>query len=74
MSTNASARRFECTSGCSNKFWEIRVQGNQVMVRFGRNGTRGQTETKTFPDALTAIQQAEKQVAEKLRKGYVEVI
>ena len=67
-------RRFEFVSAsASNKFWESTLSGNEVIVRFGRNGTSGQTETKTFPDAVTATNHTEKKIAEKLKKGYVEV-
>ena len=72
MST-ATKRRFEFVGGSSDKFWEIAVNGNEVVVRFGRNGTSGQAETKTFPDAAAANKHAEKKIAEKIRKGYTEV-
>jgi DNA ligase-1 len=72
MST-ATKRRFEFVGGSSDKFWEIAVNGNDVVVRFGRNGTSGQAEAKTSPDATAANKHAEKKIAEKVKKGYVEV-
>jgi DNA ligase-1 len=66
-------RRFEFVGGGSDKFWEISVTGSQVSVRFGRNGTGGQAETKSFPDATAAHKHALKKIEEKVRKGYVEV-
>jgi DNA ligase 1 len=42
---NTTVRRFEFVGGSSSKFWEIRVSGNQAVVRFGRIGTNGQTQT-----------------------------
>jgi DNA ligase len=74
MSTPATtkARRFEFTDAKSNKFWEISMSGTDVTVHFGRIGTNGQTQTKSFPDAAAATRHAEKLVAEKLEKGYQE--
>lgn len=68
-----AARRFEFVEGSSDKFWEIVVQGNDVITRYGKSGTNGQTTTKSFPDATAARKQADKLVAEKTGKGYVEV-
>jgi hypothetical protein len=42
-------QRFELTAGTSDKFWEVSVDGTDVEVRFGRNGTNGQTNIKSFP-------------------------
>ena len=65
-------RYFEFTDDKSNKFWEISLEGTSVTVRFGRIGTNGQTQTKTFPDAAAAQQHHDKLVEEKTGKGYVE--
>ena len=67
-------RRFEFVSGTSAKFWEIRLAGTAVTVRFGRLGTEGQMQAKTFPSPEAACQHAEKVIAEKTRKGYVECV
>jgi len=42
------------------------------MVRFGRIGTPGQSQTKNFSDAEHARRESDKLIAEKLKKGYVE--
>ena len=65
-------RRFEFISGASKKFWEIAVTGKAVTVRFGRIGTAGQEQNKVHADEVRAGREAEKLIAEKLRKGYVE--
>ncbi len=67
-------RYFEFVGGTSAKFWEIETNGNEVPVRFGRIGTAGQTQTKTLTDADAAAQHAEKQIASKLAKGYLETV
>ena len=71
-STSGQVRRFEFVDDKSSKFWEIRVTPEGVEVRYGRIGTAGQTQLKAFDDAAAALQSAEKQVAEKLKGGYVE--
>ena len=70
--TSAGVRRFELVEGKSAKFWEISTSGSDVTVRFGRLGTNGQTQTKTFGDAAAAQRHADKLIGEKTEKGYVE--
>ena len=53
-----------------NKFWEITLAGRTVAVRFGRIGTEGQTQKKSFGNESEAKKQHDKLVAEKLKKGY----
>ncbi|MFL5329198.1 MAG: DNA ligase [Gemmataceae bacterium] len=67
------ARRFEHVIGSSDKFYQIEVVGNDVVVRYGRNGTDGQTLTKSFPDPSSAQRHADKLIAQKLGKGYIEI-
>jgi predicted DNA-binding WGR domain protein len=69
-----SVRRFEFIGGSSQKFWEISVAGNSFTVRFGRIGTAGQSQTKSFGDEEKAKHEAEKLIAEKVKKGYVEKV
>jgi uncharacterized protein (TIGR02996 family) len=66
-------RRFEFEEGSSHKFWEIVVEGNAYTVRYGKVGTDGQVQTKTFKDAAKAEAEANKKIAEKTKKGYAEV-
>lgn len=67
-----ATRRFEFVGGNSAKFWEVSTSGADVTVRFGRLGTNGQTQTKKLPDAASASEHAEKQISQKLAKGYRE--
>jgi DNA ligase-1 len=71
-SGTAMKRYFEFVDGKSSKFWEISQNGTEVTVRFGRIGTNGQTQTKTFADADAAGKHSEKLVEEKTGKGYLE--
>ena len=69
---STGARRFELSEGSSNKFWEIRVEGESHTVRYGKIGTDGQTKTKDFDSASAARVDADKLIAEKTKKGYEE--
>lgn len=50
MATTANKRRSEFVGSGSDKFREISVTGTDVTVRFGRNGTHGQSSVKSFAD------------------------
>ncbi len=65
-------RRLVYRDGGSDKFWEVECVGASYRVTFGRTGTAGQTQTKTFASEREALAAAEKVTAEKLRKGYVD--
>ena len=54
----------------SHKFYEIRVQNNQLILRFGRIGDKGQIKTELYATSEETTQQAEKKINEKLKKGY----
>src|SRR5262245_15187538 len=56
----------------SSKFWKIELKGNTHQVTYGRIGTDGQSLTKSFASDEVARKEAEKLVAEKLGKGYVD--
>ncbi len=67
------ARRFEFSEGSSNKFWEIQLDGTSFTTTYGKIGTDGQTSMKEWPDEAKAQKEYDKLVAEKTKKGYVEV-
>jgi len=46
--------RYEMIEGTSSKFWDITLEGVTVTVRYGRLGTAGQSNTKTFPSSAEA--------------------
>jgi superfamily I DNA and/or RNA helicase/predicted DNA-binding WGR domain protein len=66
-------RRFEFTEGNSRKFWAVAQDGAALVIRFGRIGTTGQVQTKTFADEPRATREMTKLINEKTGKGYVEV-
>ncbi len=65
-------RTFVFTDATSNKFWHIERSGAAFTVHFGRVGTKGQTQTKTFASAAAAEKEHDALVAQKLKKGYIE--
>ena len=67
-------RHFVFIGGPSQKFWEVGVRGSDLIVRYGRIGSAGQSKTKAFPDPATAARQAEKLIAEKTGEGYFETV
>ena len=66
-----SFKKLTCTENGSQKFWEGAIDVNKLVVRFGKIGTKGQTQVKTFSDYEMANKELEKLVREKLGKGYV---
>lgn len=66
-------RRFEYQDAKSHKFWEIEIEGDAFTVRYGKFGTDGQVQTKTFASDDKAQAEAEKVIRSKTKKGYAEV-
>lgn len=58
----------------SDKFYEVNVDGVEVIIRYGRIGTSGQTSHRTYPTPEKAQTAACKKINEKLKKGYVRAI
>src|SRR5215207_7243286 len=65
-------RTFQYSDAKSHKFWSIEVSGNSFTVTYGKIGSAGQTQTKTFPTPQKAQAEADKLIKEKTKKGYVE--
>ncbi len=57
----------------SAKFWQIKVEGNTHVISYGKIGTSGQTKEKGFDDAEAADKAADKLIASKRKKGYVDL-
>jgi uncharacterized protein (TIGR02996 family) len=65
-------RTFQFSDAKSHKFWNIDLQGKSFTVTYGRVGSAGQTQTKTFATEALAQKEHDKFVKEKLGKGYSE--
>jgi predicted DNA-binding WGR domain protein len=63
-------REYQLVEGSSNKFWAIELDQATHTVQFGRIGTAGQTQTKTYKSPEEARKAYEKLVREKVKKGY----
>lgn len=71
--SSASTRTFEYKDDKSSKFWEVTLADTTVTVRYGKTGTNGQSHQKVFADSTVASKHAEKMIAEKTGKGYLEI-
>jgi len=56
--------------GGSHKFYELKLEGTSLTVRYGRIGDKGQTQVSQFPTPEKALAEARKKINEKVRKGY----
>jgi predicted DNA-binding WGR domain protein len=70
--TDHYLRQSSTLPAISRKFWDILIDGKVFTVRFGRIGTLGQSQTKSFADEAQAQREGEALIAEKLKKGYTE--
>jgi predicted DNA-binding WGR domain protein len=55
----------------SDKFWEAATDGNKLIIRWGRTGSKGQIQLKTFSDAETAEKEMKRSIKEKTEQGYL---
>ena len=58
----------------SHKFWAVEQQGNELHITWGKVGTKGQNQVKSFADTAAAEKAELKLIAEKTKKGYVEEV
>lgn len=54
----------------SDKFWQIEASGKSFTVTYGKMGSTGTSQTKTFANEQACLKEAEKLLAEKKKKGY----
>ncbi|MGC4047906.1 MAG: WGR domain-containing protein [Armatimonas sp.] len=59
--------------GTSSKFWRAEVEGVTLKTQWGKIGTAGQSQEKTFTTDAEALAAFDKQKAEKVKKGYSEI-
>ena len=67
-----TTRYLTCQEGNSDKFYEVKQNGCDVTMRYGRTGTSGVISVKSYGSVAEATKAADKTVAEKLKKGYEE--
>ena len=61
-------------NGVSDKFWNIEYEGNAQKIVFGKTGTKGRETIKEFADENECIQESEKLISQKIKKGYTEIL
>ncbi|SIS60156.1 WGR domain-containing protein, predicted DNA-binding domain in MolR [Chryseobacterium ureilyticum] len=61
-------------NGVSDKFWNIEYEGNTQKIVFGKTGTKGRETIKEFTDENECIQESEKLISQKIKKGYTEIL
>src|SRR6476660_6099178 len=52
-------RTFEYSDATSHKFWNVQRDGTQLRITYGRIGTEGQTQLKSFPDVTGALKESD---------------
>ncbi|QED28114.1 WGR domain-containing protein [Microvenator marinus] len=62
--------RYELVEGTTAKFWQWEVRGSDLVVQYGRIGSAGKEQVKSFPDEDEARKAAAKLMREKTGKGY----
>lgn len=61
------------TDAKSDKFWWIEYSGENLVVNFGKSGTTGRFQLKEdFSSESECTKEAQKLIAQKLKKGYKE--
>lgn len=65
-------REFYYQDDRSNKFWTIELNNNEFVTAHGRVGATPRETHKQFDSSEAAEQEFEKQIASKLKKGYLE--
>lgn len=67
-----AVRRLELSDDTSSKFWEVKVDGDSVVTRWGKIGSDGRTTSKSFTSEAKAKESMKKMISEKIGKGYTE--
>lgn len=68
------AIRLEVVEGKSSKFWQIQRTDKNVVVTFGKIGTPGTVSKKKYKSEWDARSDVRKQIGEKKKKGYTQVV
>lgn len=66
-------RNFINQKELSDKFWNIEYSGKVQKISFGKTGTKERETAKGYADESECIQESEKLIAQKIKKGYTEI-
>jgi len=73
MKKSTNFHRLEFKEGNSSKFWQIKSVGTDVETNWGKIGTKGSTKVMKFDSKDKANIYIEKQLQNKIKKGYKEI-
>ena len=63
--------RFVCEDDKSSKFWEFNLNDDKILVRYGKIGSEGTIQQKTFDSDKEASKYIVKETSAKEKKGYI---
>ena len=63
--------RFVCEDDKSSKFWEFKLNDDKILVRYGKIGSEGTIQQKTFDSDKDASKYIVKETSAKEKKGYI---
>ena len=66
-------RCFKFQDSRSNKFRTVEVYKNYLFVTYGKIGSAGSSTTYLLSNSYLALKEADRNINEKLKKGYVSV-
>ena len=66
-------RKFINQEELSDKFWNIEYFGKTQKINFGKTGTKGREAIKEFDNEQECIKESKKIIAQKTKKGYIEI-
>jgi predicted DNA-binding WGR domain protein len=69
-----AGRRLVFRDAGGERFWEGVANGNQVVIRWGKTGSRPQVSLKTYADEKAAQDELKRLEEEQKQKGYVQQI
>lgn len=72
-SSNPNATKLINTENGSSKFWEVSVTNGELVIQYGKIGTKGQKLIKNFDSEAGAIREMENLIRQKMARGYKEV-
>ncbi|WP_245910883.1 AAA domain-containing protein [Nonlabens arenilitoris] len=67
---NLTFKRYEFVEGSSNKYWEIAIDGFDIITRYGRIGNKPQENRKSLDDQVSVLKEEMRLIGVKTRKGY----
>ncbi len=67
-------RKFINQENSSNKFWSVEIRDKSQIITFGKVNTQGRQTLKKFDTLQECINDTEKLILQKEKKGYLEII